>query len=112
MNCCAKPSTRREALAHGRLVTTAEVVRLLLADGLPKADALATARIAGIAGAKRTSDLVPLCHPLPIDAVTVESARAAGRDLITRGRPAVAALGPAGLESAAAIAERLVHKAA
>jgi predicted Zn-dependent peptidase len=47
-----------------------------------------------------------------IDAVTVESARAAGRDLITRGRPAVAALGPAGLESAAAIAERLVHKAA
>ena len=47
-----------------------------------------------------------------IDAVTVESARAAGRDLITRGRPAVAALGPAGLESAAAIAERLVSKAA
>jgi predicted Zn-dependent peptidase len=47
-----------------------------------------------------------------IDAVTVESARAAGRDLIARGRPAVAALGPAGLESAAAIAERLVRKAA
>jgi predicted Zn-dependent peptidase len=47
-----------------------------------------------------------------IDTVTVESARAAGRDLITRGRPAVAAIGPAGLESAAAIAERLVHKAA
>ena len=68
----AKPETRREALARGRMVTTGEVVRLLLADGLPKADALATARIAGIAGAKRTSDLVPLCHPLPIDAVTVD----------------------------------------
>jgi cyclic pyranopterin monophosphate synthase len=68
----AKPETRREALARGRMVTTAEVVRLLLADGLPKADALATARIAGIAGAKRTSDLIPLCHPLPIDAVTVD----------------------------------------
>jgi cyclic pyranopterin phosphate synthase len=68
----AKPSTRREAIARGRLVTTAEVVRLLRADGLPKADALATARIAGIAGAKRTSDLIPLCHPLPIDAVTVD----------------------------------------
>ena len=68
----AKPATRREALARGRMVTTAEVVRLLVADGLPKADALATARIAGIAGAKRTSDLIPLCHPLPIDAVTVE----------------------------------------
>jgi cyclic pyranopterin phosphate synthase len=68
----AKAETRREALARGRMVTTAEVVRLLVADGLPKADALATARIAGIAGAKRTSDLVPLCHPLPIDAVTVD----------------------------------------
>jgi cyclic pyranopterin monophosphate synthase len=68
----AKPETRREAVARGRVVTTAEVVRLLLADGLPKADALATARIAGIAGAKRTSDLIPLCHPLPIDAVSVE----------------------------------------
>ncbi len=68
----AKAVTHREALARGRLVTTAEVVRLLVADGLPKADALATARIAGIAGAKRTSDLIPLCHPLPLDAVTVE----------------------------------------
>lgn len=67
----AKPPTRREAVARGRLVTTAEVVRLLVADGLPKGDALATARIAGIAGAKRTSDLIPLCHPLPIDAVSV-----------------------------------------
>lgn len=67
----SKPETRREAIAHGRLVTTAEVVRLLLADGLPKGDALAMARIAGIAGAKRTSDLIPLCHPLPLDAVAV-----------------------------------------
>lgn len=67
-----KAVTRREALAGGRLETTAEVVRLLLADDLPKADALATARIAGIAGAKRTSDLVPLCHPLPLDAVAVD----------------------------------------
>ena len=67
-----KPVTRREAVARGRVVTTAEVVRLLVADGLPKADALATARIAGIAGAKRTSDLIPLCHPLPIDSATVE----------------------------------------
>ncbi|MFD1719984.1 bifunctional molybdenum cofactor biosynthesis protein MoaC/MoaB [Amnibacterium endophyticum] len=67
-----KDPTRREAVAAGRLVTTAEVVRLLQADGLPKADALATARIAGIAGAKRTSDLIPLCHPLPLDAVSVD----------------------------------------
>lgn len=66
-----KPVTRREAVARGRLVTTAEVVRLLVADGLPKADALTTARIAGIAGAKRTADLIPLCHPLPLDAVSL-----------------------------------------
>ena len=70
----AKPETRRVAVAEGRLETTAEVVRLLAADGLPKADALATARIAGIAGAKRTSDLIPLCHPLPLDSVKVELA--------------------------------------
>jgi len=67
-----KAVTRRTALARGRLETTREVVALLVADGLPKADALATARIAGIAGAKRTSDLVPLCHPLPLDGVTVD----------------------------------------
>ncbi len=68
----AKAETRREALAAGRLVTTAQVVRLLVADGLPKADGLATARIAGIAGAKRTSDLIPLCHPLPVERVAVD----------------------------------------
>ncbi|MCU1473670.1 cyclic pyranopterin monophosphate synthase MoaC, partial [Amnibacterium sp.] len=67
-----KAVTRRTALARGRLETTPEVVALLVADGLPKADALATARIAGIAGAKRTSDLIPLCHPLPLDGVTVD----------------------------------------
>ncbi len=90
-----KPSTRREALARGRMVTTAEVVRLLLADGLPKADALATARIAGIAGAKRTSDLIPLCHPLPIDAVTVEL-RAEGSTVLIEAR--VSTTGRTGVE--------------
>ena len=68
----AKDVTPREAVAAGRLVTTAEVVGLLRRDGLPKGDALAVARIAGIAGAKRTSDLVPLCHPIGLHAVTVE----------------------------------------
>lgn len=67
-----KPVTRRTATAAGRLVTTPEVARLLRADGLPKADALTTARIAGIAGAKRTGDLIPLSHPLPLDQVTVD----------------------------------------
>lgn len=68
----AKPVTRRVAVAGGRLDTTAEVVALVLADGLPKADVLATARIAGIAAAKRTSELIPLAHLLPLDSVTIE----------------------------------------
>jgi cyclic pyranopterin phosphate synthase len=68
----AKPVTRRVARAGGRLTTTAEVIGLVRADDLPKADVLATARIAGIAGAKRTSELIPLAHILPLDAVTVD----------------------------------------
>ena len=67
-----KAVTRRLAVAEGRLDTTAEVVGLIRADGLPKADVLATARLAGIQGAKRTSDLIPLAHPLPLEKVTVE----------------------------------------
>ncbi len=67
-----KAVTRRVAIAGGRLDTTAEVVRLVVADDLPKADVLATARIAGIAAAKRTSELIPLCHLLPLDKVAIE----------------------------------------
>lgn len=67
-----KSVTRRTATAEGRFVTTPEVIALVRADGLPKADVLATARIAGIAGAKRTSDLIPLCHQLALSSVTVE----------------------------------------
>jgi cyclic pyranopterin phosphate synthase len=68
----AKPVTTRTATATGRLRTSAAVVSLLRADGLPKGDALAVARIAGIAGAKRTPDLVPLCHPVALHGVTVD----------------------------------------
>jgi cyclic pyranopterin phosphate synthase len=67
-----KPETDREAVARGRFLTTPEVVRLVAADDLPKADVLATARIAGIGGAKRTSELIPLCHPLPLNGVRVD----------------------------------------
>ncbi len=61
----------RAAVATGVLRTTAEVVGLLRRDGLPKGDALAVARVAGIMGAKRTPDLVPLCHPIALHGVTV-----------------------------------------
>ena len=65
----AKAETTRIAVAAGELVTTAEVVRLVRADGMPKADVLTTARIAGIAGAKKTSELIPLCHQLALSSV-------------------------------------------
>jgi cyclic pyranopterin phosphate synthase len=68
----AKAVTERRAVAAGRLHTTSEVVALLRGTGVPKGDALAVARIAGIMGAKRTPDLVPLCHPIGLHGVTVD----------------------------------------
>jgi cyclic pyranopterin phosphate synthase len=68
----AKPVTAREATAAGRVLVSPEVVALLRGGGVPKGDALAVARIAGIAGAKRTPDLVPLCHPIALHAMTVD----------------------------------------
>jgi cyclic pyranopterin phosphate synthase len=68
----AKEVTARSAVAAGRVTTTAEVVDLLRRDGLPKGDALAVARLAGIMGAKKTPDIVPLCHPIGLHGVTVD----------------------------------------
>ena len=67
-----KDVTVRTAAARGRVEVSSEVVQLLRGEGVPKGDVLAVARIAGIQAAKRTPDLVPLCHPLAIDAVTVD----------------------------------------
>ncbi|HEX4977924.1 MAG TPA: cyclic pyranopterin monophosphate synthase MoaC [Nocardioides sp.] len=67
-----KEVTRREAVATGRVLTSPEVVALLRGEGVPKGDALGVARVAGIMAAKRTPDLVPLCHPLAISGVTVD----------------------------------------
>ncbi len=68
----AKHPSSRTALATGVVRTTREVVGLLVDGGLPKGDALATARIAGIMAAKRTPDLVPLCHPIAISGVILD----------------------------------------
>jgi cyclic pyranopterin phosphate synthase len=68
----AKAVSARRAVAAGRVDTTAEVVALLRTDGLPKGDALAVARLAGIIGAKHTPDIVPLCHPIGLHGVTVD----------------------------------------
>ena len=67
-----KSASVREAVATGVFRTTEDVVQLLRAEQLPKGDALATARIAGIMAAKRTPELVPLCHPLALTAVAVD----------------------------------------
>jgi cyclic pyranopterin phosphate synthase len=67
-----KAVTAREAVAAGRVVVSPRVVELLRDAGMPKGDALAVARIAGIMAAKRTPDLVPLCHPLAITGVAVD----------------------------------------
>ncbi len=67
-----KPVTARRAVAGARFRTRADVIDLLRDDALPKADVLTTARLAGISGAKKTSELIPLCHPVPIDAVHVD----------------------------------------
>jgi cyclic pyranopterin phosphate synthase len=68
----AKPVTARSATAHGRFSTTPEVIALLRGDGLPKGDALAVARISAIAAAKRTAELIPLCHPIGLHGVDVD----------------------------------------
>ena len=67
-----KDVTTREAVAAGRVLVSGTVVALLRGDGVPKGDALGVARVAGIMAAKRTPDLVPLCHPLAISGVTVD----------------------------------------
>ena len=66
----AKPAARRRAVARASVRMAAETARRL--RELPKGDALATAQLAGIMAAKRTSDLIPLCHPLPLTVVSVD----------------------------------------
>jgi cyclic pyranopterin phosphate synthase len=67
-----KDATKRTAVAVGTLSTRADVIELIATGGLPKGDALATARVAGILAAKRTSDLIPLCHQLALTGVDVD----------------------------------------
>ncbi|GAA3329362.1 cyclic pyranopterin monophosphate synthase MoaC [Paeniglutamicibacter sulfureus] len=67
-----KAETSRQATAEAFVHTTGEVLGLISGAGMPKGDALAVARIAGIMGAKKTSELIPLCHPLPISKVVID----------------------------------------
>ncbi len=70
----AKAATRREAIAEGFIAIADAALTAIRTQAVAKGDVLAVARVAGIMGAKRTADLIPLCHPLPIDAVTLDLA--------------------------------------
>jgi cyclic pyranopterin phosphate synthase len=68
----AKDETERQAVAAGRVLMCPETLRMLREGDLPKGDVLGTARVAGIMAAKRTAELIPLCHPLPLTHAAVE----------------------------------------
>ena len=80
----AKPIAMREAVAGGEILLRKETVRLIRSNRVAKGNVLATARIAGIQAAKRTSGLIPLCHPLPISHCAVEFSIPASRDRIVK----------------------------
>jgi cyclic pyranopterin phosphate synthase len=69
-----KPATARRAVASGRITMSAEALAAIRNGNAPKGDVLSAARIAGIMAAKRTGELIPLCHPLALDAVTIDFA--------------------------------------
>ena len=67
-----KPITVRSAVAAGRVLMNRETLRLIQSGGMRKGDVLTVAQVAGIMGAKRTADLIPMCHPIPFDGVNLE----------------------------------------
>jgi len=91
----AKPATERRAVAGGRIAMSADALAAIRSGNAPKGDVLSTARIAGIMAAKRTADLIPLCHPIALTSVTVDFAWE--EDGISV-RAAAATTGPTGVE--------------
>ena len=91
----AKALTARMAMAGGRIAMNAQALAAIREGSAKKGDVLATARIAGILAAKRTSDLIPLCHPLPVSSVSVELALEADGVAVTA---TVATTGQTGVE--------------
>jgi cyclic pyranopterin phosphate synthase len=72
VNVGRKPVVFRRATASGRLLCQPATIRLLRCQALPKGDVLGVARIAGIQAVKRTADLIPLCHPLPVHRIEID----------------------------------------
>ena len=99
-----KPIVRREAMACGEFVAAKETLDRIVAGNLPKGDALAVARIAAIAAAKRTDELIPLCHTLPLDQVEIEFERVADDRLRVTATSRVSARTGVEMESLVAVA--------
>jgi cyclic pyranopterin phosphate synthase len=78
----AKPETRRVAVAAGRIVMQARTLELVVEGGHKKGDVLGVARVAGIMAAKKTSELIPLCHPIPLSKLTVDLTPVAGENTV------------------------------
>ncbi|MGN6376039.1 MAG: cyclic pyranopterin monophosphate synthase MoaC [Sphingomonas sp.] len=78
-----KPITAREAVASGRITMSAEAAAAIRQGAVAKGDVLAVARVAGIMAAKKTADLIPLCHPLPLSRVAIELAPDEGGVTVT-----------------------------
>jgi cyclic pyranopterin phosphate synthase len=78
----AKAETGRVATAKGAVIVSPDTLKLVMAGGVKKGDVLSVARLAGIMGAKKTSELIPLCHPLALDHVSVELAADPSRNAI------------------------------
>jgi cyclic pyranopterin phosphate synthase len=101
VNVSAKPETVREAIADGEIRMRPEALRAIRRRAVAKGDPIQTARVAGILAAKRTADLIPLCHPLPLTAIDVEFIRRRrGYGIVGR----VAVVGRTGVEMEALVA--------
>ena len=97
VDVAAKPATHRVAVAQGRIVMNATTLTLITEGTAKKGDVLGVARIAGIMAAKKTSDLIPLCHPLALTRVALEFLTDAATASVTC-RPTVETVGPTGVE--------------
>ena len=98
VDVAAKPATHRIAIAEGRIRMQATTLALVESGTAKKGDVLGVARIAGIQAAKKTSDLIPLCHPLAITRVAVEFETEPGDVPAVRCRATVETVGPTGVE--------------
>jgi cyclic pyranopterin monophosphate synthase len=97
VDVAAKPATHRVAIAQGRIVMNSATLSIILEGSAKKGDVLGIARIAGIMAAKKTSDLIPLCHPLALTRVTVDFLPQQSNSSITC-RATVETVGPTGVE--------------